>query len=60
MKQKEDSDLYSNYEKKAHQDVYDNVCSVESPEHIRKVHEFNMRKLLEQSKHQVGQMTAEK
>lgn len=54
MKQKEDNKVFTRQESEAHIDVYEFVSSVESPEHTKKVNEFNMRKLVEQSKYRSG------
>ena len=54
MKQRAENAGYEKAEKRNHVDVYEYVSSVESPEHIRKVNEFNMRKLMDQSKYQTG------
>lgn len=54
MKQKADNAVFTRQESEAHVDIYDFVSSVEQPEHTKKVNEFNMRKLLEQSKYHTG------
>ena len=54
MKQKADNAVFTRQESEAHVDIYDFVSSVEQPEHTKKVNEFNMRKLLEQSKYHSG------
>jgi len=40
--------------------VYDFVSSQESPEHLRKVQQYNMRNLIEQSNYHSSQMKAKK